>query len=62
VNDGPACLVTVLVLHSGRSEKLALLLEGWKPLLAELLASPEGQEQLRAIVHYLLLVGDEGRS
>jgi predicted transposase/invertase (TIGR01784 family) len=53
----PMMRLALLLLRSGRSEKLALLLESWKPLLAEVLASPEGQEQMRAIVHYLLIVG-----
>lgn len=48
--------LALLLLRSGRSRKLAVLLEGWKPLLAEVMASPEGQEQLRAVVHYLLKV------
>jgi predicted transposase/invertase (TIGR01784 family) len=55
----PLARLALLLLRSGRSEKLALLLEGWRPLLAEVLASPEGQEQLRAVVHYLLKVGVE---
>jgi hypothetical protein len=53
----PLARLALLLLRSGRSEKLAVLLEGWRPLLAEVLASPEGQEQLRAVVHYLLKVG-----
>ncbi len=55
----PLVPLALLLLRSGRSEKLAVLLEGWRPLLAEVLATPEGQEQLRAIVHYLLKVGAE---
>ncbi|WP_407736170.1 hypothetical protein [Hyalangium sp.] len=49
--------LALLLLRSGRSEGLAVLLETWKPLLAEVLAAPGGEEHLRAIVHYLLLVG-----
>ena len=52
----PLARLALLLLRSGRSRKLAVLLEGWKPLLAEVMASPEGQEQLRAVVHYLLKV------
>ncbi|HYH98223.1 hypothetical protein [Hyalangium sp.] len=55
----PLVRMAWLLLRSGRSEKLATLLEGWRPLLAEVLASPEGHEHLRAIVHYLLRVGVE---
>jgi hypothetical protein len=39
---------------------LAVLLEGWSPVLAEVLVSPEGPEYLRAAVHYLHKVGPEG--
>jgi predicted transposase YdaD len=53
----PLVRLTLLLLRSGRSKKLAILLEEWRPLLAEVLASPEGPEQLHAIVHYLLRVG-----
>ena len=56
----PLVPLTLLLLRSGRSERLALLLEGWRPLVAQVLASPEGMEQLRAAVHYLLNVGAEG--
>jgi predicted transposase YdaD len=52
----PLARLALLLLRSGRSEKLAVLLGRWRPLLAEVLASPEGQEQLRAVVHYLLRV------
>ena len=56
----PLVPLTLLLLRSGRSEKLAILLEDWRPLLAQVLATPEGSEQLRAAVHYLLNVGAEG--
>jgi hypothetical protein len=57
---GPVLVpLALLLLRSGRSERLALLLEGWRPLLAEVVASPEGYEHLRAILHYLLRVGVE---
>jgi predicted transposase/invertase (TIGR01784 family) len=55
----PLVPLALLLLRSGRSEQLAVLLEGWTPLLAEVLDAPEGLEQLRAIVHYLLRVGVE---
>jgi predicted transposase/invertase (TIGR01784 family) len=58
----PLARLAVLLLRSGRSENLALLLDRWRPLLAEVLASPEGHEQLRAVVHYLLrVIGKEAR-
>jgi len=52
----PLARLAVLLLRSGRSDQLTVLLEGWKPLLMELLASPEGQQQFRAVVHYLFRV------
>jgi predicted transposase YdaD len=55
----PLVPLALLLLRSGRSEKLAVLLKGWSPLLAEVAASSEGQEQLLAVVHYLLKVGAE---
>jgi hypothetical protein len=58
----PLARLAVLLLRFGRSENLAVLLEDWKPLLAEVWASPEGLEQIRAVVHYLLrVVGTEAR-
>jgi hypothetical protein len=51
--------LALLLLRSGRSEKLAVLLEDWRPLLAQVWAAPEGPEQLRAVVRYLLKVAAE---
>lgn len=56
----PVVVLTWLLLRSGASEQLALLLENWRPVLAEVLVSPEGPEGLRAAVHYLHRVGAEG--
>ncbi|KFE60842.1 Rpn family recombination-promoting nuclease/putative transposase [Hyalangium minutum] len=56
----PVVVLTWLLLRSGASEQLALLLENWRPVLAEVLVSPEGQEGLRAAAHYLHRVGAEG--
>jgi hypothetical protein len=56
----PQVVLTWLLLRSGRSEKLAALLEGWRSVLAEVLRSPEGPEVLRAAAHYLHRVGSEG--
>jgi predicted transposase YdaD len=55
----PLVPLALLLLRSGRSEQLAVLLEGWRPLWAQVLTSPEGVEQLRAAIHYLLNVGAE---
>jgi predicted transposase/invertase (TIGR01784 family) len=56
----PLVPLALLLLRSARSEKLAVLLEDWRPLLAQVFSSPEGQEQLSAVVHYLLNVGAKG--
>ncbi len=56
----PMVVLTWLLLRSGRSEHLDVLLEAWSPVLAEVMASPEGPEDLRAVVHYLYKVGSEG--
>jgi len=53
-------VLTWLLLHSGQSEQLAVLLEDWRPVLAEVVVSPEGPEALRAAAHYLYRVGAEG--
>jgi predicted transposase/invertase (TIGR01784 family) len=55
----PLVPLTLLLLRFGRSEQLASRLENWKALLAQVLASPDGQDELRAILHYLHRVGDE---
>jgi len=41
----------------GRDEGLSVQLEGWKGLVAEVYATAEGLEELRAVVHYLFEVG-----
>jgi hypothetical protein len=51
---------TALDSPSTVSEHLEVLLEAWSPVLAEVMASPEGPEDLRAVVHYLHKVGPEG--
>jgi hypothetical protein len=53
----PLVPLALLLLRFGRSEQVAVLLESWRPLMAELLSSPQGLEQLHAVVHYLLSVG-----
>lgn len=53
----PLVPLALLLLRFGRSEQVAVLLERWRPLLAELLSSPQGLEQLHAVVHYLFYVG-----
>jgi hypothetical protein len=56
----PQVVLTWLLLRSGRSEELAALLEDWRPVLTEVLLSPEGPQVLRAAAHYLYRVGSEG--
>jgi hypothetical protein len=55
----PLVRLALLLLRYGRAEELAGHVEGWKALFAEVHATPEGLEQLRAVVHYLLKVGDK---
>lgn len=55
----PLVPLTLLLLRFGRSEKLGVMMENWKVLLAEVLASPNGKQDLHAILHYLLRVGDK---
>jgi hypothetical protein len=47
------------LLRHGRTEELARRLPGWGALLAQVQASPEGDEHLAAVIRYLLLIGDE---
>jgi hypothetical protein len=56
----PQVVLTWLLLRWGRSEHLAALLEGWRPVLTEVLLSSDGLEVLRAAAHYLHRVGSEG--
>jgi predicted transposase/invertase (TIGR01784 family) len=56
----PMVVLTWLLLHSGQSEQLAVLLKDWRPILAKVLVSQEGPEDLRAAAHYLHKVGTEG--
>lgn len=55
----PLVPLTLLLLRFGRSEKLAVMLENWKALLAQVLASSGGKQELHAVLHYLVRVGDE---
>jgi hypothetical protein len=50
--------LVLLLLRGGRSRKLGQQLLDWKGLFAEVYSTPEGMEELRAVVHYLLEVGD----
>ncbi|MDY7226146.1 Rpn family recombination-promoting nuclease/putative transposase [Hyalangium rubrum] len=47
------------LLRYGRTEELAERLPGWQALFVQVQGTPHGLEALRAVVHYLLLVGDE---
>ncbi|WP_224243797.1 Rpn family recombination-promoting nuclease/putative transposase [Hyalangium gracile] len=55
----PLPRLTLLILRYGRTEELAWRLESWKALFAEVYGEPEGLENLRAVVRYLMEVGDE---
>jgi hypothetical protein len=54
----PLARLALLVLRYGRTEELARRLPDWTALFAQVQASPNGQEELLMVVHYLLLVGD----
>lgn len=55
----PLARLAWLALRYGRTGELAQQLQGWAALFTQVQAAPEGFEQLRMVVHYLLLVGDE---
>jgi hypothetical protein len=55
----PLVRLALLALRYGRSAELAEQLPSWEALLVELQASPDSLGELRVLVHYLLLVGDE---
>ncbi|WP_257459471.1 Rpn family recombination-promoting nuclease/putative transposase [Archangium lipolyticum] len=54
----PLARLVLLVLRYGRTGELAGRLPDWTALMAQVLASPNGQEELVMVVRYLLLVGD----
>jgi predicted transposase YdaD len=54
----PLARLALLVLRYGRTEELAERLRDWAMLFAQVHAAPNGFEELGAVVHYLLLVGD----
>jgi hypothetical protein len=56
----PLVRLVLLLLRGGRSSKLGQRLLGWRALFAEVYATPQGLDELRAVVHYLLEVGDPG--
>jgi predicted transposase YdaD len=53
----PLARLAFLVLRHGRGEDLTQQLERWTAMFAQVLANPEGLEDLRAVVNYLLEVG-----
>jgi predicted transposase YdaD len=55
----PLARLALLVLRYGRSEELSHRLPSWTVLFAEVYAAPEGLDDLRGVVRYLLQVGDE---
>jgi hypothetical protein len=56
----PVVRLVLLALAYGRTEELAQRLPGWAELFVQALQAPNGMEDLRAVFHYLLVVGDEG--
>ncbi|HYI00295.1 Rpn family recombination-promoting nuclease/putative transposase [Hyalangium sp.] len=56
----PMARLVLLALVYGRSEQLAQRLPGWGELFTQAHGAPNGAEEVSAIFHYLLLVGEEG--
>jgi hypothetical protein len=57
---GPALVrLAWRVLRYGRTEELAHRLPDWTVLFAQVHAAPDGTENLKVIIHYLLLIGDK---
>ncbi|HZI12205.1 MAG TPA: hypothetical protein VE153_17610 [Myxococcus sp.] len=54
----PLARLAFLVLHYGRTEDLARKLSQWTELFAQLQATREGREELVALLHYLMRIGD----
>ena len=55
----PLVRLVLLALAYGRSSQLAQRLPGWSGLFEEAKEAPNGQEEVSAVFHYLLLVGGE---
>lgn len=55
----PLARLAFLVLRYGRSEELSHRLPSWTALFAEVYAAPDGLDNLRVVIRYLLQVGDE---
>jgi predicted transposase YdaD len=55
----PLARLAWLVLRYGRTGELARKLPDWVALFAQVQATPEGLEHLRAILRYILWIGDE---
>ncbi|MBZ4423274.1 Rpn family recombination-promoting nuclease/putative transposase [Myxococcus sp. RHSTA-1-4] len=55
----PLARLAWLTLRYGRSEELARKLPEWVALFTQVQASPDGFEQLKMLLRYLLLVGDK---
>jgi hypothetical protein len=54
----PLARLAFLVLHYGRTEDLARRVSHWTELFAQLQATREGREELVALLHYLMRIGD----
>jgi predicted transposase YdaD len=55
----PLARLVLLALVYGRSEQLAQRLPGWAELFIQAHEAPNGVEEVSAVFHYLLLVGEE---
>jgi predicted transposase YdaD len=55
----PLVQLAWLLLRHGRTDELARKLPDWVAIFAQVQATPEGLEHLRAVLRYLLLIGDE---
>ena len=56
----PLARLAWLLLRYGRSGELVRKLPEWVALFAQVQAGPEGAEQLKMLIRYLLMVGDKG--
>ena len=57
---GPALTrLALLLLRYGRSEEISQLLASWTALFVEVYAAPDGLDNLRVVIRYLLQIGNE---
>ena len=55
----PLVRLAWLALRYGRTEELAERIPEWRALFAQVQAAPDGAENLRMVVRYLLYIGDD---